>query len=111
MFHALESCARGCTVEVLRTASARTWRVRIKAPTWDRCFLVDFNTFGYDEQHGMSGSGHRPADRRATAAIVVDRLMHCYPAKARSPSGGGRFVMQIISIGDTWLAIFRLRHA
>jgi hypothetical protein len=55
MFHSSKSCAHQCSVALVHTGSTRTWRVRLEAPTWGRCFLVDVNTFDYTEQRGLNG--------------------------------------------------------
>jgi hypothetical protein len=48
-------CAGRCSAQVLGKTAPRRWRVRLRTPHWERCFIVSVSKFGYKQQRGLSG--------------------------------------------------------
>jgi hypothetical protein len=49
------ACASRCAVDVLGPAAPDAWRVRLTAPTWQRCLIVDVKAFVLTREHGVTG--------------------------------------------------------
>jgi hypothetical protein len=49
------ACRGHCSVDLVRRIAPGQWLVRFRAPTWQRCFVVNVHAFAYRPQSGLSG--------------------------------------------------------
>lgn len=55
MVSSSRSCEGRCSAAVLGQTASGRWRIRLSAPTWQRCFDLDVQTFDYTSARGLSG--------------------------------------------------------
>jgi hypothetical protein len=48
-------CGNNCSVETLGMSAAHTWRFRLTAGAWHRCYDVNPGTFGFNTTTGFIG--------------------------------------------------------
>lgn len=63
MMSSSKSCAGRCNVAVQGQTASGDWRVRLSAPTWQRCFDLDVQRFDYTSTRGLSGIRSSPCAR------------------------------------------------
>lgn len=49
------ACGGRCSIELLDQVAPHRWRIRLRAPAWQRCFVLNVNAFTYLPQSGLGG--------------------------------------------------------